>query len=112
MSEEYLQSILDGCNDLSLSESERWAYEGLLKQFNDKEAAINEAKWREQMAYVKGFEEGFQRVFKVENEEDRQIMKIRIAENMLKENLDIELIVEVTKLSTERIQELKQEQGL
>lgn len=107
MSEEYLQSILNKCNDLSLSQDERLAYEGRLKQIYDQQAIVNEAKLREEQACNALVEKGIQAA----KERGRKVAKIEVAKNMLTKGMDIELIVNVTELPIERVLKLNEELG-
>ncbi len=70
----------------------------------NKAEAINNAvmstKFRE------GFEEGFKEGFR----EGRELAKIEVAQSMLKDNLPLETISKYTKLSIEKLEELKREQ--
>lgn len=62
--------------------------------------AVMSTKFRE------GFEEGFKEGFR----EGRELAKIEVAQSMLKDNLPLEMISKYSKLSTEKLEELKREQ--
>ncbi|PID16988.1 transposase [Sporosarcina sp. P34] len=97
VTDKHLQEAFTSWNEMSLDSDGRVAYEVRLKQVLDQEAAVNEAKWREEKARKEGIEKG------------KTVEKEQIARNLLLKKLDIEIVAETTELSLERVQELKAE---
>lgn len=97
MTDKHLQEAFTSWNEMSLDSDGRLAYEVRLKQVLDQEAAVNEAKWREEKARKEGIEKG------------KTGEKEHIARNLLLKKLDVEIVAETTGVSLERVQEMKAE---
>ena len=97
MTDKPLQDAFTSWNEMSLDSDGRLAYEVRLKQVLDQEAAVNEAKWKEEKAREEGIEKG------------KTGEKEHIARNLLLKKLDVEIVAETTGLSLERVQEMKAE---
>ncbi|ARF12830.1 hypothetical protein SporoS204_00770 [Sporosarcina ureae] len=108
MTDKHLQEAFSSWNEMSLNSEERLAYEVRLKQVLDQEAAVNEAKWRLEVAEKRATERGIEQGIEQGKTEEKE----HIARKLLLKDLDIELVVETTGLSLERVQEMKAELGL
>ena len=75
--------------------------EWINKYVNDEETKELLAKWSDYIAENKGYEEGI--------EDGRKEEKIQIAKKMLKKGNSIEDIYDITGLSKEEIEELREE---
>ena len=75
--------------------------EWINKYVNDEETKELLAKWSDYIAENKGYEEGI--------EDGRKEEKIQIAKKMLKKGNSIEDICDITGLSKEEIEELREE---
>jgi len=100
MGDEHLQDAFASWQEISVSPESLPAYRARLKQVLDDEAMVIEAKYREEAALVHGKELGI--------ELGAQGEKERMACDLLKMKvMDIEAIAELTKLTLERIEELR-----
>lgn len=100
MTDKHLQDAFTSWNELSLNSDERLAYEVRLKQVLDQEAAVNEAKWREEVAEERGVEKGIKQG------------AIKTARKMLIKRTDVEEVSELTGLSVKQVEEIKAELDL
>ena len=65
-------------------------------------------KFRE--GFEEGFKEGFREGFRKGIREGRELARIEVAHSMLKDELPLETISKYSKLSIEKLEELKREQ--
>lgn len=101
MKDERLLDAFTQWQELSLSDEQYFAYEGRLKRILDEEAAVIEAKLREEEALQKGLEQGL--------EQGIQKEKIETAQKMIAKGYADAIISELTNLSAEQIQQLRNE---
>lgn len=96
MKDDKLYSAFQNWEKLSSTEEEMIAYEARMKRIVDEEAAIREAKLREEAAREEGESKG-----------EKKAMEA-VARRLLEKGLDIEMIAEVTELEKERVIEIKE----
>ncbi|AXH99330.1 hypothetical protein DV702_05985 [Sporosarcina sp. PTS2304] len=72
-----------------------------LKQILDQEAAINEARWREEEAEERGMKKGIEKG--IEQGIEQTVRRT------LKKNISIETIAEIMELPMERIRQIKEQ---
>ena len=116
MTDKHLQDAFTSWNELSLDSNERLAYEVRLKQVLDQEAAVNEAKWREEVAEERGVEKGVKKGIEkgIEQgiEQGIELGAIKIARKMLVKSSNVEEVAELTGLSIKEVEEIKAELDL
>lgn len=97
MNDETLKNAFQSWDVLSATHEEVLAYEARLKQVLDEEAARREAELREQEALEQGRKEGLEEG------------KTEVAKKMLKKGFQDALILEVTGLTEEALEKIKQD---
>ncbi|WP_194841183.1 Rpn family recombination-promoting nuclease/putative transposase [Sporosarcina cascadiensis] len=100
VNDKHLQDAFTNWNELSLDPKERQAYEVRLKQILDQEAAVNEAKWRLEVAEKQALERGMEKA------------TAQMARKMLEKHMNVEEVAELTGLPIERMQKIKAELNL
>lgn len=95
MQDDKLHDAFKNWERLGSTQEEVLAYEARLKQVNDEEAAIEEAKLREEEARQEGKEEGIKEV----------------AKNLLLQNIDEKQIIKATKITREELERIKRSIG-
>ena len=101
MKDPVLLQAFQSWQELSSTKEQIVQYESRLKHLLDEEAAVKEAELRVQEALEKGLEEG--------REEGREERDIEIAQKMILERFDNDVIAKLTNLSISQIEQLRRE---
>ncbi|KYG89115.1 hypothetical protein A0U40_13915 [[Bacillus] sp. KCTC 13219] len=107
--DEQLIDMLTQWRELNLTDAQYHAYEGRLKRIFDQEAAIEEAKMREQEAMEKGIEIGREEGMEIGKEEGATNALFKIALSLLKDRfapISIELEERLRQLNSADLQML------
>ncbi len=99
---EVMQEFFDVAEFLKLSKDEEFAYQQDLKSKLD---YVNVLRYAKETAEEKGFHKGV----KKGREEGEKKAKIEIGKNLLRANMDIDLIIKSTNLTKEEIEKIKKD---
>lgn len=111
MEDKQLFDAFEHWQELSMSDSEYFAYLNRLKRIKDEEAVIIEAKLREEEAVEKATKEaikkGLEQGIKQGIEQGRKVEKVAMASTLLKKGMDVAFVAEVSKLTVEEVIEIQ-----
>lgn len=101
MQDPVMKRAFDAWEELSRDKKKQIEYESRLKAILDEMAVVKEAEIRQQRAREEGLAEG-----RAEGERQKAL---EVARNMLAKGMDIAIVTELTSLSAEEIEKLKQQ---